>query len=1163
MENTWNKGEIMNSNKKESIAITALKNEVNKYDNLDEDLKKRDKEPIWDGNLYLYKKDSSKNTDMVGKIPVQVKGRDAKCNERGVFYDVKINDIENYRKTNIGAIFFVVEIDERRNTKIYYKLFDLKTIERILSENTTGNKTKRFKFKELKNNQLVSICIEFIRRLNIYKDIKPIQEIEVYDKKTICYDYNTKYELEEMRKSNEVFYETNAYKEAKDKLENQNIIILHGEPWVGKTSTARKLVMNYIEKGYMFIFGNVDDLAEIKEKIAIDEKIICLLDDFLGSNVQYLEKNVAESTLDRIVRNVKNSKDKKLILTTRTYIYNNAKKLFLKFHHATSIKDEYLIDVANYNYLEKGNILYNHMEKNNLIGTDKHIQLVDDEFYTRVISHENFNPGVIALICERLKDKENIDVKKYIRNALNSPEQLWDEEYQKLSIYEKMILIIIVLFGVKVPERCVNEQFSKIIENEKIQLLDKETFAKSIHVLSNAFIKVTFDDEQEKELEVCKHSVADYIIKKMKDGKIDIDRYIKSASYIEVLHYIDMVLEDNIEIQEKLANKIENDITNIKEFFYSGINLIYNILNRRLNPKRKEILKQIIQEEFLLSRPTLILEILEDEKNEMTDTYLYTKECFKNFIIESYDEDFIYGIDSVWDYEIFIKACLEILEYRKNSECMLIYLEDIIESLVEVVTQEVENTIEDLMMESVAKEIIEGKELEVIINEYIIATVNDEIPSLKDLYSREIYNKILNLLCKYCYVHVDRKYLEETIKEIKEDSENTIENKNKEKVYLNYAKVDKRQVEYIKEKFEKGIIKENKHNKIDNKGYYDILQEFDITERFNNWWIGSFLDENGLYEYRNIELYYEFINNKRDIDKSLKGLAKQFLDYLLHEKNNISKEAEMLLIKIAYNSFLKGNFIIDSKYLEQCEKEYPECIKELYDAEIIMTKNEAHMIINKYIHLYIAFSELIKKNDNLILIMHEWDNLSDENADYVCDREQQILQLYSEMDTSKFNQFYLIPALKIFVNELKSRYNKLGKINVTKAVMELIKLEIHLNRKFEIIESYGFEYLPMAFVEFVTNINLYHENMQCFDYAIYQKELYERCYDKNTDTYILDFNKMLKEKELKEICIKLKICDFVYDLYKSCEKTLNLLENNNDINVYNIDKEAFLKKYYK
>lgn len=228
-----------------------------------------------------------------------------------------------------------------------------------------------------------------------------------------------------------------------------------------------------------------------------------------------------------------------------------------------------------------------------------------------------------------------------------------------------------------------------------------------------------------------------------------------------------------------------------------------------------------------------------------------------------------------------------------------------------------------------------------------------------------------------------------------------------------------------------------------------------------------------------------------------------------------------------------------------------------------MIKNEEYMIINKYIHLYIAVSELIKKNDNLILVMHEWDNLSDENADYVCDSEQQILQLYSEMDTSKFNQFYLIPALKIFVNELKSRYKKIGKINVTKAVMELTKLEIHLNKKFEIIESYGFEYLPMAFVEFVTNMNLYHENMQCFDYAIYQKELYKRCYDKKTDTYILDFNKMLKEKDLKEICIKLKICDFVYDLYKSCEKTLNLLENSNDINVYNIDKEAFLKKYYK
>ena len=59
----------------------------------------------------------------------------------------------------------------------------------------------------------------------------------------------------------------------------------------------------------MFIYGNVDDLQNIKEQVAIDEKIICLLDDFLGSNVEYLEKNIADSTLDKIVGIFKNSKN--------------------------------------------------------------------------------------------------------------------------------------------------------------------------------------------------------------------------------------------------------------------------------------------------------------------------------------------------------------------------------------------------------------------------------------------------------------------------------------------------------------------------------------------------------------------------------------------------------------------------------------------------------------------------------------------------------------------------------------------------------------------------------------------------------------------------------------------------------------------------------------
>ena len=70
----------MNSSQTESIAINAVINEINKYDNLQASLNQRDKETVWDGKIELYKDDNNKTSDMVGIIPVQVKGQKHKKN---------------------------------------------------------------------------------------------------------------------------------------------------------------------------------------------------------------------------------------------------------------------------------------------------------------------------------------------------------------------------------------------------------------------------------------------------------------------------------------------------------------------------------------------------------------------------------------------------------------------------------------------------------------------------------------------------------------------------------------------------------------------------------------------------------------------------------------------------------------------------------------------------------------------------------------------------------------------------------------------------------------------------------------------------------------------------------------------------------------------------
>lgn len=1150
----------MNSNKKESIAITALINEVNKFDNIQDELKKRDKEPVWDGNLYLYKKDTSKKSDIVGRIPVQIKGTDAKLNNGdNILYNVELVDIENYKKDNKGAIFFVIEITPDRSTKIYYKIFDLKTVDKILEENKQNKKTKRFKFKELQKNDLISLCIEFIKKLNIYENIKPIKEIEVYDKQVKCFDYNTKYELEEIKESNKVFYETNAYKNAKEKLQKQNIIILHGEPWVGKTSTARKLAMNYIEQGYIFIYGNVDDLVEIKKNVSVNEKIICLIDDFLGSNIQYLEKNIAESTLDRIVSMFKNANDKKLILTTRTYIYNNAKKLFYKFHHATSIKDEYLVDVVNYNYMEKGNILYNHMEKNNLLGTDKHFQIVTDDFYTKIISHDNFNPGVISLICEKINKKDVLDVKEYIETMLNSPDKLWEEEYQKLSIHEKIILTIIVLFGIKVPEKYIEEQFNEFVKNENIQVIDTETFKKSVYVLSDAFVKITFNEKQEKELEVCKHSIADYIINKIKRKDIDIYKYIKSAKYVEVLSYIQSILYDNEEVKEKLAYKVESELNIVKEFFYDKTIILYGILKRKLNENREKILKDMIRSQFYNNKANLIINILEQENDPL---YLYTIEEFDKYVIQSEEVDFLYRIIYISDGETFFNTCLKILQYKKNSNYMIENFYEIADILSEIVTEEVGDTIKDGTIEYVAEDIIAGKKLNDIIKEYILAAIDDEIPSLRDLYSKQNYNKMLKFISDFSNIYVDEEQLKITIRDVKQQQ--LQENKKTEDdeiiIFDHYNKVNEEQVKSIKEKFEKGIIKTNSR-KMEEKNYYNIIDIETRMNASNKWWINSFINENEYNEYMNLKLYVEFINKKKNIDYSIKGLAKQFLKYLLCERNQVSKQAIELLAKIAYESFLKGNFDIDEKDIKKYQKQNPKEMKELYNAEIMIKKSEGYTLVNKYVHLYIVINELIKRKDSLLTVICIFQNSdTEEVVDFIIENKQAIFQLYSELNISEFNKTYLIPALKIIVNGVKNKYKKIGKINASKAIIDTIQLTINLDLEFRTVGIEIKNWLIMDFIKFVADIDIQWD-LNIFDYGIYQEVFYQKCFN-DEHLYVLNFNKILKDKELKIICDRLKIWDFMYDIFLECEKALEALHEDSNLNVYHIAKKDIEKKYF-
>ena len=164
----------------ETLSINAVKNSIVASDFLDQFITENDKEPSWDGFIYIYSNKSKKKSSLKGRIPVQVKGKG--CNDHSkkeITYPMSTADLNNYLYDG-GSILFVVYIGKDGLTnKIYYaELTPIKL--RILLEGAKGKKTKRVKLKEFPtdNKKKATIFLiasktvknkQVLRRENFYR----------------------------------------------------------------------------------------------------------------------------------------------------------------------------------------------------------------------------------------------------------------------------------------------------------------------------------------------------------------------------------------------------------------------------------------------------------------------------------------------------------------------------------------------------------------------------------------------------------------------------------------------------------------------------------------------------------------------------------------------------------------------------------------------------------------------------------------------------------------------------------------------------------------------------------------------------------------------------------------------------------------------------------
>jgi hypothetical protein len=250
--------------------------------------------------------------------------------------------------------------------------------------------------------------------------------------------------IDELDDAAKTFVPTLVFDAARELLERESVCLLAGIPGIGKTTIAKMLARLHLENGCQVVDVS-RDVDEIDKAWLEDTPQLFYYDDFLGQIAldHQLGKN-EDRRLLRVMRRVRRTPGKLLVLTTREYILQEAKRRFESLDDGDLEPVTCDVQAESLSGSTRANILYNHVYYSRISGEEKR-KFADASCWWQLVRHRNFSPRLVESTVRLAAREGTANVTDVLLANFENPERIWAHAIEE-DLDEPAVHLLEVLF---------------------------------------------------------------------------------------------------------------------------------------------------------------------------------------------------------------------------------------------------------------------------------------------------------------------------------------------------------------------------------------------------------------------------------------------------------------------------------------------------------------------------------------------------------------------------------------------------------------------------------------------------------------------------------------------------------------------------------------------